>query len=71
MNPGGIRADFTFSNNTAGELPGQITYNEVFTVQPFNNVMMVKTLTGAQIYHLLNQQWSEANANVDPPGRIL
>jgi 5'-nucleotidase len=71
MNPGGIRADFTYNNNAGGELPGQITYNEVFTVQPFNNVMTVKTMTGAQIYHVLNQQWSEANATLPAPGRIL
>jgi hypothetical protein len=43
MNPGGIRSDLTFAASAGGELPGQITYNEVFTVQPFNNVMTVKT----------------------------
>jgi 5'-nucleotidase len=63
MNPGGIRADFTFANNAGGEQPGQITYNEVFTVQPFNNVMNVKTMTGQQIYQLLEQQWSGPNAS--------
>ena len=39
MNPGGIRADLTCSISVAGEAPGQVTYGEVFTVQPFNNVM--------------------------------
>jgi 5'-nucleotidase len=57
MNPGGIRADFTFNNNNGGEAPGEITYNEVFTVQPFNNVMTVKTMTGDMIYRLLEQQF--------------
>ena len=46
MNPGGIRSDLTFNNQVAGEAPGQITYAEMFTVQPFNNVVNVKTMTG-------------------------
>ena len=39
MNPGGIRADLISSASGGGELPGQVTYGELFTVQPFNNVM--------------------------------
>ena len=35
-----------------------MTYGESFTVQPFGNSLVVKTLTGQQIYDLLNQQWS-------------
>lgn len=57
MNPGGIRGDLVYNQVSAGELPGQVTYAELFTVQPFNNVMNVKTLTGAQIYRLLEQQF--------------
>jgi 5'-nucleotidase len=57
MNPGGIRQDLTFNNQVAGEAPGQITYSEMFNVQPFNNVMNVKTMTGASIYRLLEQQF--------------
>jgi 5'-nucleotidase len=71
MNPGGIRADLICSVPCSAASPAPVTYNQLFTVQPFNNVMTVKTLTGAQIYHLLNQQWSELNAGVSPPGRIL
>ena len=48
MNPGGIRADIA---------PGEVTYGELFTVQPFNNVMQVMTCTGAQIDALLEQQF--------------
>jgi 5'-nucleotidase len=62
MNPGGIRADFTYANSDAGEAPGQITYNEVFTVQPFNNVMTVKTMTGDMLYRLLEQQFDNPSA---------
>ncbi|HEY1365678.1 MAG TPA: bifunctional metallophosphatase/5'-nucleotidase [Gaiellaceae bacterium] len=62
MNPGGIRSDLSFAASAGGELPGQITYNEVFTVQPFNNVMTVKTMTGSQIYRLLEQQFDNPSA---------
>lgn len=69
MNPGGIRADLVFNNNAGGEAPGQITYNELFTVQPFNNVMTVKTMTGDMIYRLLEQQQFGVPGGV--PVRIL
>jgi 5'-nucleotidase len=65
MNPGGIRADLTFNNNAGGEAPGQITYNELFTVQPFNNVMTVATCTGAQIKTILEQQFDNPSAAQD------
>ena len=57
MNPGGIRADLTSSQQSGGEGPGQITYAEAFTVQPFSNVMSVETLTGVQIRRVLEQQF--------------
>jgi 5'-nucleotidase len=57
MNPGGIRADFTFSQISGGEQPGQVTYGEAFTVQPFGNSLVTMTLTGAQIETMLEQQW--------------
>jgi 5'-nucleotidase len=56
MNPGGIRTDV---------FAGPITYRDLFTVQPFGNSLISMTLTGAQIYDLLNQQWS------NQPQRIL
>ncbi len=57
MNPGGIRADLAYNNSTAGEAPGEITYNEIFTVQPFGNSLVTMSLTGAQIDTLLEQQF--------------
>jgi 5'-nucleotidase len=57
MNPGGIRADLAAAELSGGESPGQITYSEAFTVQPFSNVMNVETLTGDQIRRLLEQQF--------------
>jgi 5'-nucleotidase len=62
MNPGGIRADLTFANSKYGEAPGDVTYEEAFTVQPFNNYLVSMTLTGQDIYDLLAQQVTGANA---------
>ena len=67
MNPGGIRNGGLFYNNSpAGEAPGQVTYGELFTVQPFSNVMTVLTCTGAQIDALLEQQFRPT-----PPGNTI
>ena len=57
MNPGGIRADFTYSQISGGELAGEVTYGEAFTVQPFGNSLVTMSLTGAQIDTLLEQQF--------------
>ncbi|KQR08633.1 multifunctional 2',3'-cyclic-nucleotide 2'-phosphodiesterase/5'-nucleotidase/3'-nucleotidase [Cellulomonas sp. Leaf334] len=58
MNPGGIRADLIFTASPGGEAPGQVTYGEVFTVQPFNNLVVTVTLTGAQLKEVLEQQFA-------------
>ncbi len=57
MNPGGVRADLTYASSTAGEGDGNVTYGEAFTVQPFGNLLVSLTLTGAQIETMLEQQW--------------
>ena len=57
MNAGGIRGDFTFNQQSGGEAPGQVTYGEAFTVQPFANTLVTKTMTGAQIRAVLEQQF--------------
>ena len=66
MNPGGIRAGMKYTPGP-GETraPGEITYSMAFTVQPFSNVMQVKTMTGDMIFRLLEQQWSGANAGTN------
>jgi len=61
MNPGGIRADLTYAQSK-NEGDGVVTYEEAFTVQPFNNYLVSLTMTGAQIKALLTQQWSGVNA---------
>jgi 2',3'-cyclic-nucleotide 2'-phosphodiesterase (5'-nucleotidase family)/predicted AlkP superfamily pyrophosphatase or phosphodiesterase len=57
QNAGGIRANILFDNIAGTEAPGQVTYGEAFTVQPFGNSMVTMTLTGAQIDTLLEQQF--------------
>ncbi|MEU7870658.1 5'-nucleotidase C-terminal domain-containing protein [Dactylosporangium sp. NPDC049140] len=57
MNPGGIRASLTYANSPGGEAPGQVTYGEAFTVQPFNNLVVTQSFTGAQIKDVLEQQF--------------
>ena len=57
MNPGGVRADLQTNSNN------QITFGDVFAVQPFGNSIVTLSLTGQQIRELLEQQWSGANAN--------
>jgi 5'-nucleotidase len=58
MNPGGIRADLkTTDISSGGEAIGEVTYGEAFTVQPFGNSLVTKTMTGDQIRRLLQQQF--------------
>ncbi|MGI5247468.1 bifunctional metallophosphatase/5'-nucleotidase [Dactylosporangium sp. CA-139066] len=57
MNPGGIRASLIYGNSPGGEAPGQVTYGEAFTVQPFNNLVVTQSFTGAQIKDVLEQQF--------------
>lgn len=64
-NPGGIRADLLYNQQSAGELPGEVTYGEVFSVQPSEISMVTMTLNGTQIDTLLEQQLD------NPTPRIL
>jgi 5'-nucleotidase len=58
MNPGGIRANLTYNQISGGEQPGEVTYGESFTVQPFGNNLVTMTFTGEQIELLLEQQFN-------------
>ena len=50
INNGGVRADLIPAAD------GSITYGQIFAMQPFGNNLVVKTLTGAQLKALLEQQ---------------
>jgi 2',3'-cyclic-nucleotide 2'-phosphodiesterase (5'-nucleotidase family) len=57
MNPGGVRADLAFNQISGGEQPGEVTYGEAFVVQPFGNLLVTLTMTGAQVDAVLEQQY--------------
>ncbi len=62
MNPGGVRSDFVFAQSgTEGD--GLVTYEEAFTVQPFNNIVATQTFTGAQLLDVLKDQWCGTNTS--------
>ncbi len=61
MNPGGVRADLVPAADNS------VTYGQIFAVQPFGNGLVVKTMTGAQIRAVLEQQFnSGANTTATP-----
>lgn len=66
MNPGGVRIDLPYAPST-GEKPGEITYAEAFSVNPFGNTMQVVTLSGAQFKTLLEQQWTGKSSDQVKP----
>ena len=56
MNSGGLRADLVF-NESAGADRGQVSFGQLFTVQPFGNVLTVQTMTGDMLRRVLEQQF--------------
>lgn len=56
MNPGGLRAELLYAPST-DEGPGEVTYAEAASINPFANTLMTVDLTGAQVITLLEQQW--------------
>lgn len=65
MNPGGVRADLNVPDGG-----GNITYGQIFSVQPFGNNLVVKSFTGAQLRALLEQQFKSGSNIVEHP-RVL
>jgi 5'-nucleotidase len=57
MNAGGLRADLDV---------GPVTWEDLFSIQPFGNNVMRLRMTGDQIRRVLEQQWNPD----DPPGRV-
>lgn len=59
MNPFGIRAPWRLA---PGE-NGQLTFGDLYKVQPFNNVLVTQTLTGAQLRRVLEQNFDGIGPN--------
>lgn len=55
MNPDGIRAEIVPMAD------GKVTFGSVFSAQPFGNQLIVKTMTGAQLKEVLEQQLNNPN----------
>ncbi|MEA3081115.1 MAG: 5-nucleotidase, partial [Sphingomonadales bacterium] len=64
-NQGGIRADLIPAAN------GDVTYGQIFSVQPFGNDLVVLTLTGAQVKALLEQEFESGKNTPDKPTMLL
>ena len=54
MNAGGIRANIVGPSN--GAAARHVSYGDLYTVQPFGNQVIVKTMTGDMLRRLLEQQ---------------
>lgn len=64
QNPGGIRADLARHDDAPPGQPSPITYSDAFTVLPFGNVVIVRTMTGDAIARMLEEQFDNPS-----PGR--
>ncbi|HJZ78603.1 MAG TPA: bifunctional metallophosphatase/5'-nucleotidase [Vicinamibacterales bacterium] len=67
MNGGGIRADLLARGAGQAAAQSEVTYRDLFAVQPFGNVLTVITLTGEQIKQVLEQQFD----NPRPGQRLM
>jgi 5'-nucleotidase len=65
MNAGGIRADLSPDGHTGDTEARPVTYRDLFTIQPFNDVITVMTLTGDMVKQALERQFD------DPSSRLL
>ncbi|MBB3112336.1 2',3'-cyclic-nucleotide 2'-phosphodiesterase [Paenibacillus phyllosphaerae] len=62
-----MKSDFAFMNSGGirNDMPeGKVTYGSMFSIQPFGNVLIKLTLTGAQMKELMNQQWTATGAKI-------
>ncbi len=65
MNPGGIR------NDLVENAEGVVTFGSAFAVQPFNNYLVTKTYTGAELLKVLEEQWNGDNEGTAADNKIL
>ncbi|WP_133365240.1 bifunctional metallophosphatase/5'-nucleotidase [Qipengyuania sediminis] len=64
MNSFGLRADLVPGSG------GTVTFGQLYSVQPFGNVLQVKGLTGAQLRALLEQQFASGSNTVERPNML-
>ena len=64
-NSGGVRADIVPAAD------GTVNFGQLFAMQPFGNNLVVKTLTGAQLKALLEQQFDSGTNSAARPNMLL
>lgn len=64
INSGGVRADLVPAPD------GSVNYGQLFAMQPFGNSLVVKTLTGAQLKALLEQQFASGSNTAEEPNML-
>lgn len=64
-NSGGVRADLVPAAD------GSITFGQLFAMQPFGNNLNIKTLTGAQLKAVLEQQFDSGTNTAADPNMLL
>ena len=60
-NPGGIRADLIAAS---GSGPTPVTYAELFSVMPFGNEVIVKSISGAALLRMLEEQFGDDRVRI-------
>ncbi len=65
INSGGVRTDLVPG---AG---GNVTFGDIFAMQPFGNNLVVKTVTGVQLKTLLEQQFASGRNTAERPNLLL
>jgi len=61
MNEGGIRSTLHVRALDGSKTPGDVLYGETYSVEPFGDLLYTETVTGAQIYTMLGEQWPHKN----------
>ena len=74
-NAGAARIAFTNATSVRTDLipaaDGSVTFGQLFAAQPFGNDLVVKTMTGAQIRAVLEQQFASGTNSVTRPIMLL
>jgi len=65
INTGGVRTDLVPAAD------GSVTFGDIFAMQPFGNNLVVKTLTGAQVKALLEQQFASGTNSAERPNMLM
>lgn len=65
MNAGGLRADLV------PDAAGNVTFGQIYAVQPFGNILVVRSYTGAQLKAILEQQFDSGSNTIERPNVLL